>query len=179
MRKILGVLLTSTVLTTAAFANAGPAPMATPCPACPEAPVTKWSGFKLGAQAGYGQTNVIAKGAIGGVHAGYDFQIAKNWIVGANTSFDMTSIKALGIKAKYTVAVVPRIGIVMNDSLFYVGAGWAGTKFNRGGFEDALRISVGAGQKINRALLGVEVNYDHYDANIKNLSGMVKLSFCL
>lgn len=178
MKKILGVLLTSTLLTTSAFSNAGPA---APCPACPEVPVTKWGGFKLGGQFGYSHVLASAngftggaKGFVGGAHLGYDFQLNKNWILGATTSFDFSDVD----NQKYTVAVVPRVGYVMQDSLFYVGAGWAGSKFSD--FENAFRLSVGAGQKMNKVLLGAEVNYDVYGHNnLRALSGMLKVSFCM
>jgi len=242
MKKILSVLITSTTLTTAAFSNAGPAPMPTPCPACPTAPIPCWGGFKLGLQLGYGQygnklsyrveegagptiyrgsLKTTTKGAIGGVHAGYDLQFAKMWLVGINTSFDFNGLSGKSrfrvepdeifstqAKSQYTIAVVPRVGMVMNDSLFYVGAGWAGSTWktntrildntlrrNKSEFLNALRVSVGAAQKMNKFLLGVEVNFDSYEslssraANVDDsfrttykprmLSGMVKLSYML
>ncbi len=244
MKNILSVLLTSTVLTGAAFANAGPAPApAAPCPPCAPCPekIISWGGFKLGAQLGYGQAssdskirvedtnNLVhvarndhsSKSPIGGVHFGWDYQFATNWLMGLNTSFDFSSFKdskrlsrngvnifRSSAEAKYTLAVVPRVGIVLKDSFFYVGAGWAGTSWklktnvidngtrrHNTDFLSALRVSVGAVQRINKVMLGVEVNYDSYSSlnsrrddgtnsfrtsfKPRVLSGMVKASYML
>jgi opacity protein-like surface antigen len=214
MKKILGILLTSTVLTGTAFANAGPAP----CPACPEQPVARWGGFKLGAQLGYGhawkrftltetdnftgaqnfaaRSDLGAHGIFGGFHAGYDWQFNKNWIVGVDTSIDFNGIKGtsrltdangflttFSNKSKYTVAVVPRLGYVLNDSLFYVGAGWAGSKWNvnvfdqgnnitvgTNKFKSAFRLEVGAGQRMGRVLLTVAGTYDWFGSISRTVS---------
>ncbi len=240
MKKILSVLITSTTLTTAAFSNAGPAPMPAPCPECPATPVPCWGGFKLGAQLGYGHSNsksnftadaanthtgslkTSAKGALGGFHAAWDLQFDRMWLVGVNASFDFsglngkatvqedaTTIIRHNVKSQYTVAVVPRIGMVMKDSLFYVGLGWAGSSWkthtsisnntlrrHNSEFLNAVRFSVGAAQKMKNFLLGVEVNYDAYESissradnggaasfrtshKPRVLSGMVKLSYML
>jgi len=121
--------------------------------------------------------NFGAKGVLGGVHAAWDFQFARNWIVGAEASFDFVQ-NSLG---KYTVAVVPRVGYGLNDSLFYVGAGWAGSKFSHHGsdFNSAFRLALGAAQKMGRVLLGVEGDYDFYQKNMRVLSAKLKLSFML
>ena len=216
MKKLLAMMLTSAALTTAACANAGPAP----CPACPEAPVAKWGGWWLGAQLGYqhatgkmswrsgpfGQaidysenTDLAAHGVFGGLNGSYNYQFNKNWLVGLEVSIDWSGMKgksdsftptdaALGhdffkVDADWTVAVVPRLAYVMNDSMFYVGAGWAGTewdvsgrnadvisnngteanaRFSKDKFLSAFRLAVGAAQRMNRVLLGVEGTYDWY-----------------
>lgn len=121
-----------------------------------------------------GTLHLGAKGVFGGVHGAYDFQFNRNWIIGAEASFDFVQNSL----AKYTVAVVPRVGYGLNDSLFYVGAGWAGTKFDHE-FENAFRLALGAAQKMGRVLLGVEADYDFYRHSTRVLEGKVKLSFML
>lgn len=201
MKNLLSVLALSSALVVPALSNAGPAP----CPACPEAPAPKWGGFKLGLQLGYGHATqkikfggsessssllssdlqAIAnaggsftagsKGVLGGFHAGYDFQLNKNWIIGAESSFDFLQHSLA--EGKYSVTVLPRVGYGMQDSLFYVGCGWVGTKGDE--FHNGVRVALGAGQKMGRVLLGVEGDYDFLDDKIRVLSAKLKMSFML
>lgn len=213
MKKIIGILLASSVLSSAAFANAAPSA----CPACPSAPAAKWGGFKLGAQLGYGhssfsfvddnvRSDISLKGAIGGLHAGYDYQVSNSVLLGLNTSFDLSGVKGTlqdaKISNKWTVAIVPRVGLVLQDSMLYAGAGWAATKFQLKDTDaatplkgkktlNAFRLQMGAAQRMNKVLVGVEANYDFYGkkkfvADIDNssfkprtLSAMVKVSYMM
>ncbi|MBP6986499.1 MAG: porin family protein [Alphaproteobacteria bacterium] len=208
MKKIIGILLASSVLSSAAFANAAPSA----CPACPSAPAAKWGGFKLGAQLGYGHSSVrlvnsdiSAKGVIGGLHAGYDYQVSNSVVLGLNTSFDLSGVKGnptTGDKLsnKWTVAVVPQVGLVLQDSKLYAGAGWAATKmqfkdttapaFSKSKTLNAFRLQMGAAQRMNKVLVGLEANYDFYgkkaltnytntSAKPRTLSAMVKVSYMM
>lgn len=207
MKKIIGIMLASTVLTTSAFSNAAPAPA---CPACPSV-AAKWSGVKFGGQLGYGHTSnklltgdFSLKGVLGGLHAGYDHQTSKNMILGMNASLDFSGMKGkvgddLKYSSKWTVAVVPRVGLVAQDSLLYAGAGWAATKFEvknapaQKGKKtmSGLRLQAGAAQKMNKVLMGVEANYDFHGkkklissdtgsaVKPRTLSAMLKVSYMM
>jgi len=132
-------------------------------------------------------THVGFNGPIGGFHAIYDFQFLKYWIVGLDTSIDFKHYKTHSRfkdsngnlwlsepKSKWTLAVMPRVGFALKDSLFYIGVGWAttvwhvqGTAFNNPiGFKKGLngiRYAVGAAQRYNRILMGLEADYDVYE----------------
>jgi hypothetical protein len=210
MKKIIGILLASTVLSGTALANAGP----TPCPSCPQQPPARWSGFKLGVQVGYGfssnrynmtenfapapgpllvglRQDQASHGVFGGFGGSYDYALNRSWVLGLDATFDGMGVSGgtrfvdainntnwiAKIKTKYTVAVLPRIGYVMNDSMVYIGTGWAGTKWtvngrdnnnllqnNRSKFRSAFRLAVGAAQRINRVVVGLEADYDWYSS---------------
>lgn len=141
--------------------------------------------------------NLAFSGVSGGFHAGYDFQFLRNWIVGLDTSIEFRDLEtkanyvnaATGqsfkseYKSKWTIALVPRIGYGLNDSLVYAGAGWvfAGSNFRGTGVIDGLtfkhiqtnkeaqgiRFAAGLAQRYNRILMGVEATYDMLDKNSK------------
>jgi hypothetical protein len=200
MKKIIGGLLLSTILAVPALSNAGPAPQA--CPECPMEAFPKWAGFKLGGQLGYAhgvskvhghnsRFGLGSRGFLGGIHLGYDMQFNTRFIVGIEGSANSAEKHLF----RYNAAVIARAGYAMQSSLFYVGAGYVGAHFKREGskkFQSGVRVAVGAGHRINRILLGVEVDYDWFSKkhghNNRNhnhqskprlLTGVVKLSYML
>lgn len=208
MKQILGVLLTSTILTTAALANGAPAPAA--CPACPVAAAADFTGFKLGVNLGYGHgagkltyigtgidgnnqprainnsADISSKGFIGGLHVGYDKQLSKNFMLGAEASFDYTGLKSQNIersgnlvfrndrlKHSWTVATVARAGFVHESTAFYGLVGWVATKTNASTVEftnnkktlNGVRFGGGIAHKMNKVVLGLEGTYDAFGKN--------------
>jgi opacity protein-like surface antigen len=119
------------------------------------APAYNWTGFYIGAQAGYGWTTqsmsatdraaIIAtygavpspKGFIGGLHAGYDWQLPSRFVIGLGLEANGFGIDAFnsttglaGTSLKSTidwdVALYGRVGYAFDRFLPYVlvGAAW-------------------------------------------------------
>lgn len=211
MKKVIGVLLATTLLSGTAFARGAPAPA--PAPVMQPCPAVTWGGFKVGAQLGYGHSandfkqtsttttslfgvpgtttavsrtsaDLASDGVLGGVHAGYDYQFHPNWLVGIEAFFDFADLEGkvktdntIVLKAEmdWTVGAKARLGYVLNDSLFYGGIGWAGSRwkltdssFNtskrKSDFINGLQLTLGAAQRFNRILLGLEGNYTFYES---------------
>lgn len=125
MKKILFVIAALAVLAATDLAHA--ADMALKAPP-PPAPVYSWTGFYVGANAGYGwhdptvsltpndfliQSQTCAatgsaagtcpapnafniQGGLGGLQAGYNFQVNQNWVLGLEADFDWSRIKGTG-----------------------------------------------------------------------------------
>lgn len=106
-----------------------PTPMA-PAPA-PMIRGTDWSGFYLGAQAGYGEvtgtnTNEDVNGAIYGVHAGYMYDLG-TVVLGAEVDYDLSNIDNVGGNGDLddVTRVKARVGYDAGSFLPYVTGGVA------------------------------------------------------
>ncbi|WP_322893650.1 MULTISPECIES: outer membrane protein [unclassified Yoonia] len=105
-----------------------PTPMA-PAPA-PMIRGTDWSGFYLGAQAGYGEVTGAGEdfdGAVYGVHAGYMYDLG-SIVLGAEVDYDLTNIEQdlpLGGTAEVDdiLRVKARVGYDAGQFLPYVTGG--------------------------------------------------------
>ncbi len=113
----------------------------------PEPMVYDWSGFYAGAHVGYGEAQVDGEyggdgfglnpnGILGGLHAGYDFQLG-SFVIGAEGDFslaDWSDETSPGVGAATVSADVDwlatlraRLGLALDSLLFYgtIGAAWA------------------------------------------------------
>lgn len=101
-------------------------------PSAPAATAFTWTGFYIGADIGGGTTHTNAttvpdpaaipggfdlqsfalngSGFLGGLHAGYNWQVAPNWLLGVEDDIDWTSIKASSL-GPLTIGGIPNGGI--------------------------------------------------------------------
>ena len=91
--------------------------------AAPAVPYYNWTGFYLGAHAGFGSTDGES-GVLGGGQVGFNYQ-AGQWVLGVEGTFSATSI------SESATVVVPGVGVATGDaSLDWLTtvafrAGWA------------------------------------------------------
>lgn len=87
-----------------------------------------WSGARLGIHGGYGWSSYGASdgdGALGGAHAGYDYQFGRG-VVGVETSVSAGDVEiAPGSSLETVVDVRARLGFAMDRVLVYGTAGGA------------------------------------------------------
>ena len=121
------------------------------------APMFNWTGFYVGAQAGYQWHHVgfgdpipiipnlgtyNANGFIGGVHAGYNYQVG-NVVAGIEGDIEWADASGRGIgtgtdtvigtgELKWQGSARGRLGLVFDRTLLYVTAGAAWGRFNFG-----------------------------------------------
>lgn len=144
MRRLaVAAIAAASLFTVPAFAADMPVKAAAPV----VAPAFSWTGFYIGAQAGYGwghhdrttlttgvSNGYDSRGFLGGVHGGYNYQILPNWVIGLEAdynwsgatgddnnfggSLDETRIRGVG-------TVRARVGMTYHRLLTYVTGGWA------------------------------------------------------
>jgi len=147
MRKLV-ILLAGLIFAGPAFAADLPMPAKAP----PAPAAYSWTGFYLGAQAGYGWGTSWQMGAsgfgntgdypitgvVGGGTAGYNWQFNHNWVVGLETDFSGSSIYGVGgtsltynclggceNKIEWFGTVRGRVGYAWDNVLLYATGGWA------------------------------------------------------
>lgn len=199
MKKVLGVLLTTTILSSTALANGAPEPCVQAAPS--------WTSWKLGVQLGYahsandakfrkvtGNQNTVllandlaSDGVIGGFHAGYDQQFNSNWTYGVEVFIDFSDVDGsvsgrnanstakMNASMDWGLGITARLGYALNDSLFYGGVGLVGYDWDVKGvsngtfttsddkFAAGLRLTLGAAQRFDNILLGLEGNYTFFE----------------
>ena len=102
-------------------------------------PAFTWTGFYVGANAGYGWGNVNANGwanvgdldgFVGGGQIGYNYQMGP-FVIGAEADIqgaDLTSGNNLGgvrVKTEYFGTVRARVGVAFDRFMPYITGGWA------------------------------------------------------
>ena len=157
-------------------------------------PVFTWTGFYVGANAGYGWGNVNANGFanvgdldgfVGGGQVGYNYQMGQ-FVVGLEADLqaaDLSSGNNLGlinVKTDYFGTVRARVGVAFDRFMPYITGGWAygnvktsipgigfsSDRSHTGGY------AVGAGLEYavtNNIIAGVE--YLYVDLGEKNILG--------
>jgi outer membrane immunogenic protein len=114
------------------------------------APIFTWTGFYVGAHAGYGwskfdgtgtfgASSVNAKGFLGGAQLGYNYQI-NQFVVGVEGEYSWANVKydtplfagTLTLKNDYFADVALRLGYAIDRTLIYgkVGAAWTRDKWD-------------------------------------------------
>jgi outer membrane immunogenic protein len=103
------------------------------------APVFTWTGFYVGANAGYGWGNVNANGLanvgdldgfVGGGQVGYNYQMGQ-FVLGLEADLqgaDLSSGDNLGlvnVKTEYFGTVRARVGVAFDRFMPYITGGWA------------------------------------------------------
>jgi outer membrane immunogenic protein len=143
-KNLLGASAAALFLATAGTAMAADLPAVAPYQAVAPAGYYDWTGFYVGAQAGYVFADSTAgdfDGFAGGVHAGYNHQI-NNWVFGieADVEYSGADASAAGttIEAEWLGSVRGRIGYAFDRVLVY---GTGGVAF--GGF-DVSTVAVGS-----------------------------------
>ena len=157
-------------------------------------PAFSWTGFYVGANAGYGWGNVNANGwanvgdldgFVGGGQIGYNYQMGQ-FVIGAEADFqgaDLTSGNNLGlvrVKTEYFGTVRARVGVAFDRFMPYITGGWAygnvKTSIPAIGFSSDRShtggYAVGAGLEYavtNNIIAGVE--YLYVDLGEKNILG--------
>ena len=119
MNRVIAVLFAGASLATAAPSFAAdlpePVPMAPIAPAMPEATAFDWTGAYVGGNIGYlwaenaGTVGGNTDGVTGGLFAGYNYEVAPNWIVGVEGDVNLADT------GSFTTGGVA----VNNDELWY------------------------------------------------------------
>ncbi len=140
MKRLL--LAAGAVLATAATAFAGDLPIQRrPNYVQPEISnsLFNWSGFYVGGNVGYGRGSAIggdSGGFLGGLQAGYNFQVSPKTVFGFETDISFTSIDDTVGVAKFGVdylgTVRARLGYSVDRVMFYATGGAA---YGRGNLE--------------------------------------------
>ncbi|MBB6306880.1 outer membrane protein [Xanthobacter tagetidis] len=94
----------------------------------PVSAFTNWTGFYIGANAGYGwgTSNVQnPDGFLGGFQAGYNFQLGNPFMIGIEADFDFAGISGGGFSLDNLGTVRARGGFTFDRVLFYGTAGFA------------------------------------------------------
>ncbi|MDI4663363.1 porin family protein [Xanthobacter autotrophicus] len=87
-----------------------------------------WTGFYIGANAGYGWGSTVNSdpgGFIGGVQAGYNFQFASPFVLGIEADFNLSGLSAGGYSLNYLGTVRGRLGWAFDRFLVYSTGGLA------------------------------------------------------
>ena len=134
-------LLAGLALAVAVAAPASAADLSYPAPAAYAAPVPvfTWTGFYLGANAGYGWGEADfsddTNGFLGGIQAGYNWQFAGSpLVVGIETDLQATNIESPTFSLDYFGTVRARLGWAVDQFLIYGTGGFA---YGRGNYEVA------------------------------------------
>lgn len=153
MKKILlsGVALVA--LFAAAPASAADVPVRGPIyKAAPVAPVFNWTGFYFGGHVGYGWSDsasgISPDGFIGGLQAGYNWQLSPNFVLGIETDItgtDMTDAAGPS-HIDYLGTLRARLGYAWDRTMLYGTGGLAWNRTSVGGFHDTdTGYALGAG----------------------------------
>jgi hypothetical protein len=174
MKYLLSAAAVSALMAGTAFAgNIEPAPMEpviAPAPA-PMFSSPNWTGFYAGGQLGYANVdtdiaNVDGDGFIGGLTAGYDYDLG-NWVVGAALDYDWADV-GLSNVPETTVDSIFRAklrgGYKLGNGLLYATGGYAMADTNNLGDEDGYFVGAGYEHLITESIsLGGEVLYHEFD----------------
>lgn len=115
------------------------------------APVFDWTGFYVGAHAGYGWENGSdASGFVGGLQVGYNWQLSRNWVFGIEGDISGTDINdaTLGIPVHvdYLASIRARLGYTWDRMMLYGTGGWGYARVGSLGFHqtgDAYVLGLG------------------------------------
>ncbi|MBS9478605.1 outer membrane protein [Ancylobacter radicis] len=109
-----------------------PAPAAYAAPA----PVFTWTGFYIGANAGYGWGEADwsddTNGFLGGIQAGYNWQLGNGFVLGLETDLQATNIESPTYQLDYFGTIRARAGFAFDQALIYGTGGFA---YGRGTYE--------------------------------------------
>ena len=177
--KTIAAMIATITLTAPAFAG-GPVavvdePAVVPAAEPYVAPGVDWTGAYVGAQLGYGDVDAAldGHGAIGGVHAGYRWDLG-NWVAGGELSWDKASIDlgaVAGDELDSVAALKLMAGREIGNSLVYGTLGAAQAKATVGGadlIDTGLVYGLGFDYALNNKwTVGGEVlqhQFDNFDA---------------
>jgi outer membrane immunogenic protein len=133
---VLGAVIAA--LTFAAPANAADVPVRGPIYKAAPAPVYNWTGFYIGAHIGYGwgdaNLGFQPDGFLGGIQAGYNWHLNRNWVFGIEGDFSATdmndTVLGLNVHVDYLASIRGRVGYTWDRMMLY---GTGGVAFTRVG----------------------------------------------
>lgn len=100
------------------------------------APVFTWTGFYLGANAGYGWGEADYSGDIdgflGGIQAGYNYQLSGPFVIGIEADIQYSNIESSVFTLDYFGTVRARAGFAVDQFLLF---GTGGLAYGRGTYE--------------------------------------------
>ncbi|MCK8465046.1 porin family protein [Aliiroseovarius sp. S1339] len=136
-----------------------PAPAATP----------DWTGAYFGGEIGYidvgsSAVGVEGDGLIGGLVAGYDFDMG-NWVAGVGVDYDWADVDlGGGLTLENVLRVKARGGYKMGSGLVYATAGYANADTNTLGSSDGWVAGIGYEHQVTSSFnLGAEALYHQFD----------------
>lgn len=113
-----------------------------------------WTGFYVGAHVGYGWIHSNdggpdADGILGGIQAGYNWQLNRNWVFGIESDFAGTDIKnAVPSHMDYVGTARVRLGYTMDRVMVYGTGGFAFVRVGAQGAPHAGETGYAAGAGI-------------------------------
>ena len=141
MKKFLlsGVALVA--LFAAAPASAADVPVRGPVYKAAPAPVFNWTGFYFGGHVGYGWGDTAAVGDVdgflGGLQAGYNWQLSRNWVFGIEADISGTDMNNSAFShVDYLGTLRARVGYTWDRTMLYGTGGLAWNRSSTLGFHD-------------------------------------------
>lgn len=199
MKKIVALAVPAALLTSVAMAGSPVAPVVEPVvtPVAPVAVVTPitpdWTGFYAGAQASYsdydlgGDADGSVKGAGYGLHAGYNYDLQNNWVLGAEAAYDWSKADGEGVDLDNVTTLKLKAGYAVGGSLIYATGGWSWADASWGGndySDNGWVAGVGVDYLLNpNWILGAEVlyrdfsNFDDTGVDLSGTSLQLKASY--
>lgn len=160
------------ILAAALFAFALPAKAADAPIAYKAAPVFNWTGFYVGAHVGYGWADSglgDLDGFLGGVQAGYNWQMSRNWVFGVEGDISATDmnigVAGIPIHVDYLATTRARMGYAIDRTMFYVTGGFAFTRIGALGVhlsDEGYALGFGVEHALSRNW-SAKVEYMYYD----------------
>ncbi len=138
--------------------------------------VFDWTGFYIGAHLGYGRDEGSdATGIVGGGQIGYNWQFARNWVIGIEGDISATDISENTIPARvdYLGSIRGRLGYAMGRTLVYGTGGWGTGQVTGAGLtisSDAWVIGGGLEWAFSRNWSG-RAEFLHYEFDDNGLPG--------
>ncbi|MHA6266314.1 outer membrane beta-barrel protein [uncultured Aliiroseovarius sp.] len=170
LKKLSITTVASLLAGTAAFAGSMQLPAEEPTVAYAAAPAATpdWTGGYFGAQIGYADVGTSVAGlegdgVIGGIVAGYDFDMG-NWVVGVGIDYDWADVDIAGAaQLENVLRVKARGGYKMGNGLLYATGGYANASTDTLGDSDGYFIGAGYEHRLTSAFnIGAEVLYHDF-----------------
>lgn len=154
-------------------AQAADVPVRGPVYKAVPAPVFDWTGFYVGVHVGYGWGDanlaVEPSGIVGGVQAGYNWQLSRNWVFGVEGDFSATdmndNVLGIPVHVDYLATIRGRVGYTWDTFMLYGTGGAAFTRVGALGVhasEAGYALGVGAEWAIARNW-SAKLEYMFYD----------------
>lgn len=154
-------------------------------------PVSDWSGFYLGGQAGYGDASDDREsdlsGGLGGVHAGYLYDLGQ-WVIGAELDYDWANLtgdsRISNTFGDSEIDAIKRLkfigGYDLGDGLFYGTVGGFQVDFSTVTWPDVKEegwlVGVGYKHKITENWIGGVEFLHHRDSDFARTGNRIDLN---